>query len=82
MGGAYTQIYTNVEFYKGVSLCKMNGVLQTTCSFSSGTFVVTLDQAISLATTYVFEFNVVNQDTYPAQQGKLQGHPPLLTLFP
>lgn len=47
----------------------MNGVLQTTCTFTLGTFVVTLDQAISLAAVYVFEFNVINQDTYPAQQG-------------
>ncbi|KAL4505422.1 hypothetical protein ABPG72_002484 [Tetrahymena utriculariae] len=60
---------SNTEIYQYSLFCKINGLIQNTCTFSSGTVVVTVVQALTQFTNYNFFIDTTNQQNYPSSHG-------------
>ncbi|KAL4456555.1 hypothetical protein ABPG74_000662 [Tetrahymena malaccensis] len=60
---------TGTEIQQYALFCKINGLIQTTCTFSSGTITITVAQALSQNTNYNFFIDTTNQQNYPSSHG-------------
>ncbi|EAR88802.2 hypothetical protein TTHERM_00262980 (macronuclear) [Tetrahymena thermophila SB210] len=60
---------TGTEIYQYSLYCKINGLIQTSCTFNTGTIVVTVAQALTQYTNYNFYIDTTNQQNYPSLHG-------------